>query len=1035
MVFTRGQKRKFEEGLDSNILNDISLSSSNEDFNKRQDNYIDSVTKPLTITIKRKKTSNTQTEKKIETSVESDLETSDESDIKTSDESDTKTSDESENETSVKTLPSNDIVGKCTTAQKLETVIKTSLANLVSKFTKNEKTLDEPKDEYDKYLNYVDTIYDGDFFESESIDDKKKKLKNLFSENDIKKLNIELQEIKSVYNKRVPNIVNILKMDMHISQKQKLLEKMYHFVNSDILSADYNSNLKYLISNINSDDNLELVELEKRILEKSNSIEYSDNYRQKILKSKMPFENKIIAYKRLEIMESFESTDTSEYAKYKSWMDILLSIPYEKPINNKICQEDSKMFIKCVRDTLDARLSFLETAKDQVLNIVTQMVRNPDNNCLPAIGLYGEKGVGKCLGFNTPILMYDGSIKMVQDIKIGDVLMGDDSNPRNVLSLARGKEEMFEISHTLHNESYIVNKSHILTLKMSNNKKLNDRKDRNSFVVKWFDCKDIKLKSKHFNYSKSKKQDVYTIAKIFFENINEDKIVDIPLTDYLKLKKQIQSHLQGFKVGVEFPEQELDFDPYIIGLWLGDGSSSQSAITNQDSTIIYYLANTLPKYKLHLTKLKDVYSYGICGSKKVGENIFLNTLKNLNLINNKHIPSIYKINSRENRLKLLAGIIDSDGSLFNSKSGYDIIQKNPQLSKDIVYLARSLGFQCKPKMCKKGCYYKGQYKEGEYTRMSIYGNGIEEIPVLCPRKKANSRRQIKDPLVTAINITPKGVNDYYGFVIDGNHRFMLGNFIVTHNTAFVKSISEALGRPYRTISLGGESDSSSLTGHGFTYVGSGPGRIIEILRETQCTNPIILFDELDKVSETYRGKEIIGNLIHLTDSTSNDKYNYDKYFAGLEFDLSKVLFIFTYNDETKVDPILADRLFKIRVNNYSVTEKLEIAKTHLIKTILSQYNYEIEFEDDAIRYIVETSRSDQGMRDVKRKFEVIISRVNTLLLTDPQQDIIRLKYKILYNYYKSTSDKILILKDHVDIFLTDSIIKNVDNGPPPGMYM
>ena len=116
-------------------------------------------------------------------------------------------------------------------------------------------------------------------------------------------------------------------------------------------------------------------------------------------------------------------------------------------------------------------------------------------------------------------------------------------------------------------------------------------------------------------------------------------------------------------------------------------------------------------------------------------------------------------------------------------------------------------------------------------------------------------------------------------------------------------------------------------------------------------------------------------------------------------------------------------------------QKLEIAKTHLIKTILSEYNYKIEFEDDAIHYIVESSRSDQGMRDVKRKFEVIISRVNTLLLTDPEQDIVRLKYKILYNYYKTTSDKILILKDHVDIFLEDSIIKKADNGPPPGMYV
>ena len=104
----------------------------------------------------------------------------------------------------------------------METIIKTSLANLVSKFTKNEKTSDEPKDElkdepkdeYDKYLNYVDAIYDGDFFEFESIDDKKKKLKNLFSDDDIKKLNNELQEIKTVYNNRVPNIVNILKMEI-----------------------------------------------------------------------------------------------------------------------------------------------------------------------------------------------------------------------------------------------------------------------------------------------------------------------------------------------------------------------------------------------------------------------------------------------------------------------------------------------------------------------------------------------------------------------------------------------------------------------------------------------------------------------------------------------------------------------------------------------------------------------------------------------------------------------------------------------------
>jgi len=245
-----------------------------------------------------------------------------------------------------------------------------------------------------------------------------------------------------------------------------------------------------------------------------------------------------------------------------------------------------------------------------------------------------------------------------------------------------------------------------------------------------------------------------------------------------------------------------------------------------------------------------------------------------------------------------------------------------------------------------------------------------------------------------------------------------------------------LNRPYRSISLGGESDASLLTGHGFTYVGSSPGRIIEILRESKCMNPIVLIDELDKVSETHNGKEIIGNLIHLTDSTTNSKYNYDRYFSGIDFDLSKVLFIFTYNDPSKVDKILADRLFKIKVDNYSIKEKLEITNKHLISNILDQYNFnkdDIKFSDEAIEYIVNSSMSDEGMRDIKRKFEIIISRINTLLLTQKEPSIIRLKYKSLSDYYIQLP--VCVLKEHVDIFLTDSASKDQEDSPPPMMYM
>jgi hypothetical protein len=182
-----------------------------------------------------KTSSESEIDTTTDTSTNEDVEDEDQNEDQNEEESE-----ESETESQIQVCNQN-------TSQNLETVIKTSLNNLLSKFTKNGKTSGTPKDEYDKYLNYIDSIYEGDFFESDSVNDKKKKLKDVFSEEEIKKLNVELEQIKTIYNKRVPNIDDILRMDIDISQKQKLLEKMYHFMNSDVLTTDYNSNLKFLI--------------------------------------------------------------------------------------------------------------------------------------------------------------------------------------------------------------------------------------------------------------------------------------------------------------------------------------------------------------------------------------------------------------------------------------------------------------------------------------------------------------------------------------------------------------------------------------------------------------------------------------------------------------------------------------------------------------------------------------------------------------------------------------------------------------------
>lgn len=351
---------------------------------------------------------------------------------------------------------------------------------------------------------------------------------------------------------------------------------------------------------------------------------------------------------------------------------------------------------------------------------------------------------GKCLGKNTPVLMYDGTIKNVQDVITGDFLMGDDSTPRKVLSLARGREQMYKIS-SKKGDSYICNESHILSLKCST------------------------------NHSKK---------------LQKGAIIDISVKDFLNLPKSYHGKggvLYGYKVGVDFLDKDVEFDPYLIGYWLGDGNSRTTGISTQESTVIKYLVDCFKTKHtdLYLRYTGDQYDYRINSLKN--KNSFLDFLRTNNLLHNKHIPQDYLCNSREKRLSLLAGLIDSDG--YFNKNCIEITQKNEKLLDDIVFLARSLGFACYKKRVIKTCTNSPEGpKDGVYYLTNIYGKGIEEIPVLCRRKKGYVRNQIKDALSYRLQIQKLDVDDYYGFEIDGNRRFVLGDFTVTHNTVLSLNI-------------------------------------------------------------------------------------------------------------------------------------------------------------------------------------------------------------------------------------------------------
>jgi len=399
---------------------------------------------------------------------------------------------------------------------------------------------------------------------------------------------------------------------------------------------------------------------------------------------------------------------------------------------------------------------------------------------------FGLSGTGKCHGVNTPIMMHDGTTKMVQDIEIEDLIMGDDSGPRKVLSLGRGEDDMYEISNTK-GDVYTVNSEHILCLKHNRTPYIRDRKDRSSYILQWFDTDTLKTETLTSSYKNKNKETILkNLKKVLEEKLKVSKYFTLSVKDYLKVSKGYLKNLVGYKVGVEFPEKEVTLNPYILGLWLGDGHSDGPRFTNQEAVILKYLSKELLKYNCYLSHCQ-YYTYRFCSLKKKTKwiektNTFKNILRDNNLINNKHIPTVYKYNSRSNRLKLLAGLLDTDGWYDSKGKCYEITQKNNRLSEDIEYLARSLGFSCYLKKCRKSCIYKGIKRENEYNRLHISGNGLEEIPVLCPRKKACPRKQIKDVLCSQIKSKSIGRGIYYGFELDGNHQYLLGNFIVTHNT-------------------------------------------------------------------------------------------------------------------------------------------------------------------------------------------------------------------------------------------------------------
>jgi hypothetical protein len=364
----------------------------------------------------------------------------------------------------------------------------------------------------------------------------------------------------------------------------------------------------------------------------------------------------------------------------------------------------------------------------------------------------------------TKVMLFDGSVIPIEQVRLGFQLMGADQRPIVVAETSQGSGEMYRVFPSK-GRSFMCSGDCMMTLTGAP-PHIKFRKEKNSFLVIYTE-RGIE-KSRSFKTVEDAQQYAVTVPEDIFI---------ITLREYMRRSKNQNHHCYLFHVGLTFPGQPVPIDPYLIGYWLGDGTSATPSITTADPEILALFDERIKQYNLELVPRDKItfYMRAMNGTRK---NPFLMTLRQLDMLNNKHIPDLYKKNSREVRLQILAGLIDSDGHVYGEGNCITIVQKNVHLSDDIEYLAFSLGFMVTRVQCVNGCMYKGEMRYGVYQKCCIFGEGLEEIPTILERKICRIRRINKRATYYGLTIESAGIGTYckLQFATPGN--FLLDDFLV-----------------------------------------------------------------------------------------------------------------------------------------------------------------------------------------------------------------------------------------------------------------
>ncbi len=400
----------------------------------------------------------------------------------------------------------------------------------------------------------------------------------------------------------------------------------------------------------------------------------------------------------------------------------------------------------------DAQLKALESYFQSVVQNASKASQN--------VMLCGAVG---CHRRGQRVLMFDGSLKRVEDVAQGDLLMGPDSAPRKVFETIHGFGKMVEVQ-PIKGKSFAVSEDHMLTVIQTRLKKHPRKPSENT----------------------------------------EGVIKDIRVSELSKLPKSKVGPRALYKLmrtGVDFPPIPAgQIDPYFLGVYLGDGGSTHGNIniTSAAAEIAAVVRNQSEKYSLKVRQYSagQAQQYLLTVGRTGGRTLLSGLAKDLIALGlykvtseSKFIPLQYKLGSRRTRLEVLAGLLDTDGSL--GKGCFDFITKSRQLAEDVAFVSRSLGFYAFVREKRNHDHFGHQ---GLYHRVGISGD-VAKIPTRLARKQAQPRRQKKSVLRTGFTLKPLGEEEYFGFRVDSDQRYLLGDFTVTHNsgkTMLAKKLGESI---------------------------------------------------------------------------------------------------------------------------------------------------------------------------------------------------------------------------------------------------